>query len=120
MASVLHIGLPLAPPWLTPEEGVEIAARLTDIKNRMEAAGYRYTVIHASPLEGLGEFRLQLRKEPLDAVVIGGGVVGNPELSAFKQQIFHVVTEEVPHAKVLEFDHSVDIELLVSRALKPS
>jgi hypothetical protein len=119
MASVLHIGLPLAPPWLTPDEGVEIAARLIGIRQRMEAAGYLYTVMHASPLEGLEGFRSRLRKEPLDAVVIGGGVVGNPKLSTFKQQIIDAVGEEAPHAKVLEFDHSVDIEILVGRALKP-
>src|SRR4051794_12300043 len=115
MASVLHIGLPLAPPWLTPDEGVEIAGRLIGIRQRMEAAGYRYMVMHASPLEGFEEFRSQLRKEPLDAVVIGGGVVGNPELFTFKQQIIDAVMEEAPHAKVLEFDHSVDVEVLVGR-----
>jgi hypothetical protein len=119
MASILHIGLPLAPPWLTPDEGAEIAARLISIRERMEAAGYRYTVMHASPLEGLEGFRSLLRKETSDAVVIGGGVAGNPKLSTFKQHILDAVTEEAPHAKVLEFDHSIDIEILVGRALKP-
>jgi hypothetical protein len=117
MASVLHIGLPLRPPWLTLEEGAEIAARLLGIRQKMAGAGYRYTVMHASPLEGLQEFRSLLQKESFDAVVIGGGVVGNPKLSAFKQQILAAVAEEAPRAKVLEFDHSVDIEILVSRAL---
>jgi hypothetical protein len=118
MASVLHIGLPLAPPWLTPEEGAEIAGRLVGIRQRMEAAGYRYTVVHASPVEGLEAFRSLLRTGPVDAVVIGGGVVGNPKLSTFKQHILEAVTEGAPNAKVLEFDHSVDIEILVGRALK--
>ena len=119
MASILHIGLPLGPPWLTFDEGAEIAARLIGIKQRMTAAGYQYTVMHASPLEGLEEFRFRLHKEPLDAVLIGGGVVSNPKLSTFKQQIIDAVTDEAPHVKVLEFDHSTDIETLVVRALKP-
>ena len=119
MASILHIGLPLTLPWLTPAEGAEIAGRLIGLKQRMEAAEYRYTVMHASPLEGLQEFRSRLRREPPDAVVIGGGVVGNPELCTFKQQIIDAVSEEAPPAKVLEFDHSVDLETLVGRALRP-
>jgi hypothetical protein len=118
MASVLHIGLPLAPPWLTLDEGAEIAARLVGITQRMKAAGYLYTVMHASPLEGLEEFRSRLRELPLDVVVIGGGVIGNPELSAFKQQIIDAVTEEAPHSTVVDFDHTVPIEVLVGRALK--
>ncbi|WP_263383436.1 hypothetical protein [Granulicella arctica] len=119
MASVLHIGLPLAPPWLTAEESLKIAARLTDIAQRMETAGYRYAVMHASPDIGLNEFRARLREVPYDAIVIGGGVAADPQLSAFKRQVMDVVTQEAPDAKVLEFDHSIDIQILVDRALKP-
>lgn len=118
MPSVLHIGLPLGPPWLTAEDSLQIAARLADITHRMEAAGYRYAVMHASPVTGLEQFRARLRKEPCDAVVIGGGVAGDPKLSTFKQQIIDVVTEEAPNAKLLEFNHSVDIQVLIDRALK--
>jgi len=118
MASVLHIGLPLAPPWLTPDESVEIAARLKGITQRMEAAGYRYAILHASPAGGLEEFRARLRNEPYDAIVIGGGVAGDPKLAAFKQQLIDAASEEAPQAKVVEFDHSVDIEILVGRALQ--
>lgn len=118
MTSVLHIGLPLAPPWLTTDESAKIAARLTGIRQRMEAAGYRYVVMHASPDDGLNEFRTRLRNETYDAVVIGGGVAADPKLSAFKQQLINAVMENAPHAKVLEFDHSVDVEILVRRAFK--
>ncbi len=117
MASVLHIGLPLAPPWLTADEGEEIAARVTGIRQRMEAAGYRYVVMHASPDGGLEGFRGWLRTEPCDVVLIGGGVSADPELKGFKQQIIDAVREEAPEAKVLEFDHAVDVQVLVGRAL---
>jgi hypothetical protein len=120
MASVLHIGLPLSPPWLTADEGAKIAARLTGIRRRMEAAGYRYAVMYASPVSGLEEFRTRLRNEPCDAVVIGGGVAADPKLSAFKRQIIDAVSQEAPQAKLLEFDHSVDVEILVGRALNRS
>ncbi|MGC9225644.1 MAG: hypothetical protein ACP5E2_17200, partial [Terracidiphilus sp.] len=91
MASVLHIGLPLSPPWLTADEGDKIAARLVGIRKRMEAAGYRYVVMHASPNGGLEEFRGWLRTEPCDVVLIGGGVSANPKLTMFKQQIVNAV-----------------------------
>jgi hypothetical protein len=116
MISVLHIGLPLMPPWLTAEEGEEISARLQDIRQKMEAAGYRYTVLHAAPETGLAEFRARLRMEPTDAVLIGGGVVGNPKLGMFKKQIIDITRDEAPVAKVLEFDHAVDVQTLVERA----
>ena len=77
MVSVLHIGLPLGPPWLTQEDGEKIAARLAGIRQQMEAAGFRYDVLHASPDTGLTEFRERLRAERVDAVLIGGGVAGD-------------------------------------------
>ena len=120
MYSILHIGLPLAPPWLTADEAEKIAARLTSLRNRMEEAGYRYVVMHASPDEGLKDFRNWLRTHPCDAVLIGGGVVDNPELSVFKQHIVDAVKADAPHAKVLEFDHAVDVQVMVTRALAGS
>src|SRR4051794_23906131 len=101
--SVLHIGLPLEPPWLCAAESKEVGALLAGIQERMEAAGYRYLVGHASPDHGLASFREQLRTEPWDAVLIGGGLSGNPKLAAFKQQIVDAVHDEAPQAKVLEF-----------------
>jgi DNA-binding LacI/PurR family transcriptional regulator len=72
MVSILHIGFPLAPPLLTADESEKIAARLTGIRQRMEEAGYRYVVMHASPQGGLEDFRSWLRTEPCDVVLIGG------------------------------------------------
>ena len=116
MITVLQIGLPLVPPWLTPEEGKKIAARLVDIRQKMEAAGYWYDVLHASPDGGLTEFRERLRTARIDAIVIGGGVIGDPKLAAFKQQIIDVAGEEAPAAKVLEFDHALEVPVLLGRA----
>ena len=116
MISVLHIGLPLVPPWLTVEEGRKIQARLMDIRQKMETEGYRYAVLHASPEGGLAEFRERLRIESIDAVLIGGGVAGDPKLAGFKQQIIDAAREEAPEAKVLEFDHATEVPLLVGRA----
>src|ERR1700753_2321065 len=106
IASVLHIGLPLEPPWLTADESKEIAARLCNIRQRMEAAGYRYVVMHASPQSGLEAFRTRPQQEPFALVLTGGGVAANPKLAAFKQQIVDAATAEAPHAKVVEFNHS--------------
>jgi hypothetical protein len=114
--SVLHIGLPLAPPWLTQKDGEEIAARLSRIRQQMEAAGFRYHVLHASPNTGLAEFRERLRTECVDAVLIGGGVAGDPKLALFKQEIIDAVREVAPQAKVLEFDHALEVPVLVGRA----
>jgi DNA-binding LacI/PurR family transcriptional regulator len=116
MISVLHIGLPLVPPWLTPEDGEKIATRLAGIRQKMEAAGYRYDVLHASPDGGLIEFRERLRTERIDAIIIGGGVAGDPKLASFKQQIKDAARDEAPEAKVLEFDHAVEVPVLVGRA----
>ncbi len=117
MTSILHIGLPLDPPWLTAEEAVTIAARLAAIRKRMSAAGYRYVVMHASPAGGLAAFRKWLQTEPCDVVLIGGGVSADPKLASFKQQIANAVRDEAPHVKVLEFDHAVDVQVLVEQAL---
>ncbi len=116
MISVLHIGLPLVPPWLTAEDSKKIAARLADIRQKMEAAGYRYDILHASPDGGLTEFRDRLRTERIDAVLIGGGVVGDPKLAAFKQQIIDAAREEAPMAKVQELDHTLEVPLQLGRA----
>ncbi len=117
MISVLHIGLPLVPPWLTPEEGKEIAVRLAGIRQRMEVAGFRYDILHASPDTGLAAFRERLRAERVDAVLIGGGVAGDPKLASFKQDIINAARYEAPQAKVLEFDHALDVPGQVGRAL---
>ena len=120
MFSVVHIGLPLAPPWVPVEECEKIASRLIGIRQRMEAMGYRYEVMHASPEGGLAELRKRLQSGPCDVLLIGGGVVANEKLAFFKQQIIDVTRDEVPGTKVLEFDHAVDIRTLLERALSNS
>ncbi len=82
----------------------------------MNEAGYHYEVLHASPAGGLNEFRARLRAERIDAVLIGGGVANDPKLAAFKQQIVVATREEAPEAKVLEFDHALEVPVLVGRA----
>lgn len=116
MISVLHIGLPLLPPWLSAEDAQKIAARLISIRQKMEAAGYRYDVLHASPDGGLTEFRKRLQAERIDAVLIGGGLLGDQRLQSFKQQIINAARDEAPEAKVLEFDHTLEVPVLVGRA----
>jgi hypothetical protein len=116
MISVLHIGLPLVPPWLTAEDGEKIAVRLAGIRQKMEASGYKYHVLHASPDGGLTEFREWLRAERIDAVLIGGGVAGDPKLASFKQQIIDAARDEAPEAKVLEFNHALEVPILIGRA----
>lgn len=118
MISVLHIGLPLRLPWLTAEESQEIAIRLEAIRRKMEAAGYRYDVLHASPQEGLAQFRERLRTEQIDAVVIGGGVAGEPKWASFNQQIRDATQDEAPEAKVLEFDHALELPVVIGRAFR--
>ena len=116
MFSVLHVGLPLTPPWLTQEDAEKIAARLTGIRQQMKVAGFRYDVLHASPDTGLDEFREKLRADRFDAILIGGGVAGDPTLAAFRREIVDAARDVAPQAKVLEFDHTLDVPVLVGRA----
>jgi molybdopterin biosynthesis enzyme len=120
MISVVHIGLPLVPPWVPIGECEKIASRLIGIRQRMEAAGYRYEVMHASPESGLAELRKRLQSDPCDAVLIGGGVAADEKLAVFKQQIIDVTRDEAPGAKVLEFDHALDVQTLLERAFANS
>jgi hypothetical protein len=91
------------PPWLTVEDAEKIAGRLAGIRKKMEAAGYLYDVLHASPDGRPTEFRERLRAERIDVILIGGCVDGGPKLASFKQQIIKTIRDEAPGAKVLEF-----------------
>jgi hypothetical protein len=113
--SIFHIGLPLNHPTIPPEESPKIAKRLIDLLAMMRGAGYNYEIVHASPESGLEDFKRQLRTQPCDGVLIGGGVVGNPELSYFLEQIIDVAHEEAPQAKIMFFNHSVDVRTTVER-----
>ena len=113
--SILHIGLPLDHPSIPVEERAKIAKRLSDLRERMTRAGYQYEIAHASPETGLDGFKHQLRTQPCDGVLIGGGVIGNPELSYFLEQIIDITHEVAPKAKIMFFYHSVDVRTVVER-----
>ncbi len=113
--SIFHIGLPLDHPSIPVEERAKIAQRLSDLRKRMTSAGYRYEIIHASPETGLDPFRSRLRTEPCDGVLIGGAVVGDPAMSYFLEQIIDVTHEVAPKAKIMFFNHSVDVRVIVER-----
>jgi hypothetical protein len=85
----------------------------------MTAAGYRYQILHASPETGLESFKHQLRTQPCDGVLIGGGVVGNPALSHFMEQIIDATHAVAPKAKIMFHNHSVDVRATVERWFKP-
>ena len=113
--SIIHIGLPLDHPSIPVEERAKIAKRLSDLRERMTRAGYQYEIAHASPDSGLDGFKHQLRTQPPDGVLIGGGVLGNPELSYFLEQIIEATHEAVPKAKIMFYNHSVDVRTIVER-----
>ena len=81
----------------------------------MTRAGYKYEIIYASPETGLDGFKHQLRTQPCDGVLIGGGVAGNPAMSYFMEQIVDVSHEVAPKAKIMFYNHSIDVCAIVER-----
>ena len=91
----------------------------------MTSAGYQYEIVHASPETGLDAFRHLLRTQSCDGVLIGGGVAGDPDLSYFMERIIDATHEVAPKAKIMFYNHSVDVQTIVerwfgSRSTKPS
>lgn len=117
--SIFHIGLPLDHPSIPAEERPKITKRLNDLKERMTRAGYKYEIIHASPETVLDGFKHQLRTQPCDGVLIGGGVVGAPAMSCFMEQIVDATHEVVPKAKIMFYNHSDDVSTIVERWFGP-
>ena len=117
--SIFHIGLPLDHPAIPIEERPKIAKRLSDLKERMTGAGYKYEIIHASPEIGLESFKNRLRTQPCDGVLIGGAVASDPAMSYFMEQIIDATHEVAPKAKIMFFNHSVDVQTTVERWFKP-
>jgi hypothetical protein len=113
--SIFHIGLPMAHPSIPIGERPKIAKRLSDLQERMTRAGYQYEITHASPETGLDGFKHQLRTQPPDGVLIGGGVVGDPAMSYFMEQIIDATHAAVPKAKIMFYNHSVDVRAIVER-----
>jgi hypothetical protein len=120
MVSILHIGLPLDHGLIPVEERPKIMQRLSDLQERMRGAGYRYEIVYASPERGLEDFKRQLRTQPCDGVLIGGGVIGNPDMSYFLEQIIDAAHEVAPRAKIMFFSHTTDVRETVERWLPAS
>jgi L-seryl-tRNA(Ser) seleniumtransferase len=116
--TIFHVGLPLDHPSIPVEDRPALSKRLSGLQERMRAAGYAYEIIHYSPEGGLEGFKHRLRTEPCDGVLIGGGVVSNPEMTYFLEQIVDAVHEAAPHAKVMFHSHSVDVRTTIERWLK--
>ena len=113
--SIFHIGLPLDHPLIPVGERPKITKRLRDLQERMTRAGYKYEIIQASPETGLDGFKHQLTMQPCDGVLIGGAVVGDPAMSYFMEQIIDATHELVPKAKIMFYNHSVDVRTIVER-----
>jgi hypothetical protein len=117
--SIFHIGLPLDHPSIPIEERPKLTKRLSDLQERMRRAGYNYEITHASPETGLDGFKHQLRTQPCDGVLIGGGVAGDPAMSYFMEQIVDVTHEVAPKAKIMFYNHSADVRAIVERWFRP-
>jgi tRNA A37 threonylcarbamoyltransferase TsaD len=85
----------------------------------MTRAGYNYEIIQATPETGLDGFKRQLETQPCDGVLIGGGVAGNESMSYFMEQIINTTHEVVPKAKIMFYNHSVDVREIVERWFGP-
>jgi DNA-binding LacI/PurR family transcriptional regulator len=118
--SIYHVGLPFNHPIIPVDDRPEIMARVRGLQERMRAAGYSYEVIHVSPDEGLAEFRRRLRTGPCDGVLIGGGLIGNQDLSYFLEQVINTTHEAAPQAKIMFFNHAEDVRTIVGRWFQPS
>ena len=81
----------------------------------MSRAGYNYEIIQASPETGLDGFKHRLRMQRRDGVLIGCGVAGDPAMSYFMEKIIDATHEVAPKAKVMSYNHSVDVLEIVER-----
>ncbi|MGA2599722.1 MAG: hypothetical protein ABSH09_22340 [Bryobacteraceae bacterium] len=117
--SIFHIGLPLDHPSIPVEERPKITKRLADLQERMRGAGYNYEIVYASPETGIEGFKHQLRTQPCDGVLIGGAVAGDPAMWYFMEQIINATHEVAPRAKIMFFNHSIDVRAIVERWFKP-
>lgn len=113
--SILHVGLPLDHPAIPVEERAKIRKRLADLTERMRSAGYDYEVVSIDPEGGMEGFKELLRARGCDGVLIGGGVVGDPAMSYFMEQIVNAAHEAAPGAKIMFYSHSTDVRETVAR-----
>ena len=115
--AIIHIGLPLDHSLIPVDQRAELIQRLAKLRRRMVDAGYAYEIFHASPETGLEAFKAKLKSKRFDGVFLGGGVVGNPELAGFQQQIIEAVHEAAPLATVMLHDHAEDVADTIRRCL---
>ena len=116
--SIFHVGLPLDHPSIPVEDRPELTRRLADLRQRMNADGFNYEFIHCSPEQGLDDYKHRLKTEPCDGVLIGGGVVGNPTMTYFLEQLVNTAHELVPHVKIMFYSHSTPVRETVDRWLR--
>jgi hypothetical protein len=116
--SIFHIGLPMDHPSIPAEERPKVTRRLRDLQETMRAAGYNYEIVYSSPEGGLEGFKDRLRTQPCDGVLIGGGVASDPEMTYFMEQIIDAAHEAAPQAKIMFYNHSVDVRATVERWFK--
>lgn len=102
-------------PSIPVEERPKITRRLTELQQVMRGAGYNYDIVYISPESGLEDFKNQLRTQPCHGVLIGGGIASDPALTYFMEQIVDATHEVVPKAKVMFYNHSVDVRATVER-----
>jgi hypothetical protein len=117
--SIFHIGLSLDHPLIPVEDRPKIKKRLRDLQERMTRAGYKYEIIQAIPETGLDGFKLKLKTQPCDGVLIGGGIVGNEAMSYFMEQIIDATHEMAPRAKIMFHNHALDVRAIVERWFGP-
>ena len=75
----------------------------------MNRAGLDYKLIYYSPETGLDGFVKQLRQQPCDGIVIGGGVTGAPRMTFFMEQIVELTHLNAPKAKIM-FIHGPELD----------
>jgi hypothetical protein len=61
-----------------------------------------------------------LRIHPCDGVLIGGGVVGNPTMTYFLEQIVNTAHELLPHAKIMFDTHANPVRETIDRWFESS
>jgi hypothetical protein len=116
--SIFHIGLPLDHHAVPEKVRDSIGQRLKDLQSSMQAAGLEYSYVHCSPETGLDSFADKLRADRCDGVVIGGGLINNPSLFYFMEQIIDVTHTNAPNAKIMFIATPEDVPDTVGRWFK--
>jgi len=107
--AILHIGVPMDHPSIPPDMRPKVEHGLQTIKREMNRAGLDYQLIYYSPETGLDGFVKQLREQPCDGVVVGGGVTSVPQMTFFMEQIVDVTHLNAPKAKIM-FIHGPELD----------